>query len=134
MIFPTQESNPGLLRCRQILYHLSQQGSPHTHIHTHIYLKYKINLFTSEMGMWCQPEDFTQMIEMWLSDFQVYSDLHYITINRCSGKILFPQSYWLMEIYEEIWALSRVKYAEVLEPLLKSGLFFFFPPLTFIEI
>ena len=27
-IFPTQGSNPGLLRCRQILYHLSHQGSP----------------------------------------------------------------------------------------------------------
>ena len=30
-IFPTQGSNPGLLRCRQILYHLSYyQGSPIT--------------------------------------------------------------------------------------------------------
>ena len=27
-IFPTQESNPGLLRCRQILYQLSYKGSP----------------------------------------------------------------------------------------------------------
>ena len=27
-IFPTQESNPGLLPCRQILYQLSHQGSP----------------------------------------------------------------------------------------------------------
>ena len=27
-IFPTQESNPGLLLCRQILYHLSHLGSP----------------------------------------------------------------------------------------------------------
>ena len=27
-IFPTQASNPGLLHCRQILYHLSHQGSP----------------------------------------------------------------------------------------------------------
>ena len=27
-IFPTQESNQGLLRCRQILYQLSDQGSP----------------------------------------------------------------------------------------------------------
>ena len=26
-IFPTQRSNPGLLHCRQILYHLSHQGS-----------------------------------------------------------------------------------------------------------
>ena len=28
-IFPTQESNPGLLHCRQILYHLSYNESPH---------------------------------------------------------------------------------------------------------
>ena len=27
-IFPAQGSNPGLLHCRQILYRLSQQGSP----------------------------------------------------------------------------------------------------------
>ena len=27
-IFPTQKSNPGLPHCRQILYHLSYQGSP----------------------------------------------------------------------------------------------------------
>jgi len=27
-IFPTQGSNPRLLHCRQILYHLSHQGSP----------------------------------------------------------------------------------------------------------
>ena len=29
-IFPTQESNPGLLHCRQTLYHLSHRGSPGT--------------------------------------------------------------------------------------------------------
>ena len=29
-IFPTQRSNPGLLHCRQILYHLSHQGRPMT--------------------------------------------------------------------------------------------------------
>ena len=27
-IFPTQGLNPSLLHCRQILYHLSHQGSP----------------------------------------------------------------------------------------------------------
>ena len=29
-IFPTQRSNPGLLSCRQIIYHLSHKGSPRT--------------------------------------------------------------------------------------------------------
>ena len=28
-IFPTQGSNPGLLNCRQILYHLSHKGNPY---------------------------------------------------------------------------------------------------------
>ena len=32
--FPTQESNPGLLYCRQILYQLSYQGS--LYINTHV--------------------------------------------------------------------------------------------------
>ena len=32
-IFPIQESNPGLLHCRQILYHLSHQGSPCIYIY-----------------------------------------------------------------------------------------------------
>ena len=31
-IFPTHGSKPGLLHCRQILYHLSHQGSPSTHL------------------------------------------------------------------------------------------------------
>ena len=34
-IFPTQESNRGLLHCTWILYQLSFQGSPYIHIHTH---------------------------------------------------------------------------------------------------
>ena len=34
-IFPTQESNRGLLHCTWILYQLSYQGSPYIHIHTH---------------------------------------------------------------------------------------------------
>ena len=31
-ILPTHGSNPGFLHCRQILYHLSHQGSPYIHI------------------------------------------------------------------------------------------------------
>ena len=32
-ILPTQESNPHLLHCKRILYHLSHQESPHSTIH-----------------------------------------------------------------------------------------------------
>ena len=35
-IFPTQGSNPGLLHCRWILYHLSHQGSPTWNRMTHV--------------------------------------------------------------------------------------------------
>ena len=35
-IFPTQESNRGLLHCRQILYQLSYQGSPIVQFHIFI--------------------------------------------------------------------------------------------------
>ena len=34
-IFPTQESNPSLLCCRQILYQLSYKGSPYSALSSH---------------------------------------------------------------------------------------------------
>ena len=42
-IFPTLVSNPGLLNCKQILYHLSHQVSPHTYLNTYGKLKGKKN-------------------------------------------------------------------------------------------
>ena len=43
-IFPPQGSNPGLLHCRRILYHLSHQGSPYSHYidNIHYIIKKKI--------------------------------------------------------------------------------------------
>ena len=43
-IFLTQGSNPCLLHCRQILYHLSHQGKP-IHMFIYIYLLYLFGLF-----------------------------------------------------------------------------------------
>ena len=43
-IFPTQESNWGLLHCRQILYQLSYQGSPK--IEFNCFPKKEVSLFT----------------------------------------------------------------------------------------
>ena len=37
-IFPAQGLNPGLPHCRQILYHLSHQGSPHCFTHISVYM------------------------------------------------------------------------------------------------
>ena len=39
-IFPTQRSNLGLLHCRQILYHLSHQGSPLYWIFVILYINF----------------------------------------------------------------------------------------------
>ena len=36
-IFPTQRWNQGLLHCRQILYHLSHQGSLYVYIYSHFF-------------------------------------------------------------------------------------------------
>ena len=46
-IFPTQASNPGLMHCRQTLYHLSHKGSP--------FLEYKISLKWQMGFRWVQP-------------------------------------------------------------------------------
>ena len=45
-LFPIQELNLGLLHCRQILYHLSHQGSP---IYMHTYLVKRKTLFMSDL-------------------------------------------------------------------------------------
>ena len=53
-IFPTQESNQGLLHCRQILYQLSYEGRP-TLKSTHtvckpVFFKMKINIWANILG------------------------------------------------------------------------------------
>ena len=37
-VFPTQGSNPGVKRCRQILYHLRHQGGPYIYMYVHTYV------------------------------------------------------------------------------------------------
>ena len=46
-IFPTQGSNPGLPHCRQILYHLSHQGSPYTYYNDFLKCKSDHHVFFS---------------------------------------------------------------------------------------
>ena len=54
--FPTQESNRGLLHCRQILYHLSYQGS-HIYVYictcTHINIPISIYIKSNMSSYWC---------------------------------------------------------------------------------
>ena len=61
-IFPIQESNPGLLYCRQILYHLSHQGSPSkikmalrklNSTNNPVILKVDFSYYTENMGFPC---------------------------------------------------------------------------------
>ena len=64
----TQESNPGLLHCRQILYQLSYKGSPYVYMcvcvwvciyaHTHIY---------KTESLCCVPETNTLFFPCFLS-------------------------------------------------------------------
>ena len=49
-ISPTQESDPGLLHCRQILYQLSYDGSPFTNMWN---LKRKSNSNKQRADCWC---------------------------------------------------------------------------------
>ena len=51
-IFPTQESNLGLLHCRQILYHLSHQGSPLLHTIGHFMFTEASSQFWKERIVW----------------------------------------------------------------------------------
>ena len=53
-IFLTQESNPGLLHCRQILYRQSYERSPHTNIHPH---KLASQLLAYQVTGFCQLKD-----------------------------------------------------------------------------
>ena len=52
-IFPIQGLNPGLLHCRQILYHLSHQGSPFIHFCS-IQLLSRVRLFETPWTAACQ--------------------------------------------------------------------------------
>ena len=50
VIFPTQGSNPGLVHCRQILCHLSHQGSPNTEFSWTSAEKQKLKMHPQEAG------------------------------------------------------------------------------------
>ena len=53
-IFPTQESNLGLLPCRQTLYQLSYEGSPHISDNTG-YLSFSLTYSTKHNTLWVHP-------------------------------------------------------------------------------
>ena len=74
-IFPTQGLNPGLLHCRQMLYHLSHQGS--SIILSEVSQKYKekhhmlsltcsyLQISTPGLPKWCSGEESTCQCKRW---------------------------------------------------------------------
>ena len=63
-IFPTQRLNPGLLLCRQILYHLSHRGSPG--LHAHFQMKDYVYSYFFSIKVW-KRNYFVQSVENVLS-------------------------------------------------------------------
>ena len=53
-IFPTQGSNQGLLHCKQILYHLSHQGSPKLLQFSSVQSLSRVRLFATPWTVACQ--------------------------------------------------------------------------------
>ena len=88
-IFPTQESNWGVLHCRRILYQLSYQGSPiykcvyvyiytlnptYTHTHTHIYIYTHTHIYMYIYFMYISQRQY-----MWNFFFNDTNELIYKT-------------------------------------------------------
>ena len=53
-IFPTHGSNPGLLHCRPILYHLSHHGSPDEARNTEVHVSFQSMIFSWYISRWLQ--------------------------------------------------------------------------------
>ena len=79
-IFPTQESNPGLPHCGQILYCLSHQGSP-CHIVYVLLLKIE-PLYRYFIGNICLKYELTDLLKA--------AGQQFIRVVICSKFVLFP--------------------------------------------
>ena len=85
-IFLTQRSNPGLLRCRQILYHLSHEGIPFT----------AFSSVTQSCPTLCNPMDCST------PDLPVHHQLPELSqthVHRVSDAIQFTALVWIKDIY-----------------------------------
>ena len=132
-IFPTQELNPDLPPCRQILYQLSHQGSPRI-------LEWVVYPFSSRS---CQPTNWTGVsciaggfFTNWAireAQHITYSGIYHLSSwldaqHPCldckrSGSSLAP----LVLIAKELWSLGKFSPSTVSSP----HLFIFPPQLTF---
>ena len=84
-IFPTQGSNLGLLHCRQVLYHLSHQGS--LYMYTHSFFECSLPLWFI-IGYWIQlPVLYSRT---WLFIHSMYKSLHLLIPTSCSFPLPSP--------------------------------------------
>ena len=92
-IFPTQGLNPGLLHCRQILYHLNQQGIPTL-----------LAIFHYKRTRFIFKKKKVLIIECWKSSGFLFTHLSSISIKRGSQTLhgLFSgKQLWHMKLGEE---------------------------------
>ena len=97
-IFPTQESNWGLLHCRQILYQLSSQGSPDFCVLGKIWIEHDIYI----CKIFCS-------LELKLSFFV---PSHWSSQQRWAkqGKYKDYEEWWVLEIRMAGWMASLIQW------------------------
>ena len=125
-IFLAQESNLGLLHCRQILYQLSYEGSPSSYFKLNFLLAQHNSSFFSE--------------QLYLTDYIFYTDMKMSALDfpsliwiLCQGKISFSVpslygvlpiyvEYWMNEFFTLLWPLMTLPWHWNLIPVLKDRL------------
>ena len=89
-IFPTQESNPGLLHCRQILYRLSYKGSPFS-AYSEVKILYKVQFIAAQLSKGdkqslreennkCVPNCWWRTAN---TSYHFHPPHHFLTIHQC---------------------------------------------------
>ena len=89
-VFPTQGSDLGLLHCRQIIYHLSHQGSPYSKLKTHTDWKWGDSKHISCKQKWQESRDrntHSEKIDFKTKSIKKAKVGHYIMIKGSVGDV-----------------------------------------------
>ena len=110
-IFSTQGLNLGLLNCRQILYHLSQQGSP-------TYLYQSINYIEETPWLLAHVLPFLQFSKGWCYNCTSLSSHHHHHNNKKNSSIFSRSHFWWFcdlrpKDYDFIFQLVSVHFSEL---------------------
>ena len=101
VIFPTQGLNPVLLHCRQILYHLSHQGSPDISISISIYLSLSLYIYIHTM------EYYSAIKSSILPFLPTWLDLGVITLSEISQRKIDIVSFHLYMEYKKTKQMNK---------------------------